>query len=164
MMELKKILSRTTFTGNRVSLVPHKGSITDFFPYFSEQDIFYMFGIKPPYTDAVIRKKDREPWSAISDIICNETQTLCGFIHFVIHHDINREISVHGSGINKSIGHVRSYVDGWNLAIDVCKNDLICSKISSYCNQENRNAINILLKTRFFETSRNLEIITFNYM
>lgn len=144
MMELKKILTKTTFTGNRVSLVPHKGSIQDFFQYFNEQDIYFMFGIKPPYYEKIIRKKDREPWSCFSKIVSNKTNTLCGFVNFIIHDDIKREISLHGGGINHSIGHIRNYVDGWHLAIEVCKKDLKCEKISSFCFEENLSAVKFL--------------------
>ena len=122
-----------------------------------------MFGIKPPYCDAIIWKKDREPWSAISSIISNKTNTLCGFIHFVIHDDVKREISIHGSGINKSIGHVRNYVDGWNLAIGVCKTDLSCSKISSYCFKTNIKAKKFLTNSKFKKTkSTHQTLLYFN--
>jgi hypothetical protein len=161
-MELKKILTRTIFKGNRVSLVPHKGSIAEYFQYFSEQEIYYMFGIKPPYNDAIIRKKDREPWSAISKIISNKTNTLCGFIHFVIHDDIKREISIHGSGINKSIGHVRNYVDGWNLAIDVCRIKLNCRDVTSYCFKENKKAISFFNKSNYLFRNTTDDVLYFS--
>lgn len=147
MMQLKKILTTNTYSNNYCRIEPYKQAVTNLFDYFTEAENLLQFGTTNKNDNEILKEFENKPWQFYSLIYSQHSQKLRGYLRFIIVDDTQRIISLHGGGIGNGIAETRVYVEAWKLILHKLKYELHCSKIESYCNNENIKAKVFLEKT-----------------
>jgi RimJ/RimL family protein N-acetyltransferase len=147
MMQLKKILTTNIYCNNYCRIEPCKQDVTNLFDYFTEAENLLQFGTKDKNDNEVLKEFKHKPWQFYSLIYSEHSQKLRGYLRFIIVDDTKKIISLHGGGIGKGIAETRVYVEAWKLILHKLKHELQCSRIESYCNNENTKAKIFLEKT-----------------
>jgi hypothetical protein len=147
MMQLKKILTTNIYSNNYCRIEPYKGDVTNLFHYFTEAENLLQFGTTNKNDNKILKEFKHKPWQFYSLIYSQHSQKLRGYLRFIVVDDNEKIISLHGGGIGKGIAETRVYVEAWKHILHILKNELQCSRIESYCNNENTKAKVFLEKT-----------------
>ncbi|MCC7050989.1 MAG: hypothetical protein IT239_04340 [Bacteroidia bacterium] len=95
MLETKKAILNAELVSGNVKLEHYKEHIFTLFPHFTEDEIFKMLGIRPPYQRYYNEFKEK-PYSLY--LIAKDTifNNAFGFMYVIIEDDEKRKVQVHG--------------------------------------------------------------------